>query len=175
MVRKAVPIARTLAIGDGANDVQMITEAHVGIGIKGVEGQQAARSSDYAIGEFRHLQRLLFVYGRDCYRRNSYLVLYSFFKNIILVVPQFWYAVLYQNLSGVTLYDALLYQLVNVLFTSGPIVIYAVFDRDTDDEFLQHEHRYYFPGPKKLLFNSLTFWQWFFMATLQGGMITLIW
>jgi phospholipid-transporting ATPase len=29
----------TLAIGDGANDVNMITSAHVGVGIKGVEGQ----------------------------------------------------------------------------------------------------------------------------------------
>lgn len=30
--------AITLAIGDGANDVNMITAAHVGIGIRGVEG-----------------------------------------------------------------------------------------------------------------------------------------
>eukprot|EP00335_Anophryoides_haemophila_P000157 CAMPEP_0204821108 /NCGR_PEP_ID=MMETSP1018-20131115/3002_1 /ASSEMBLY_ACC=CAM_ASM_000518 /TAXON_ID=46462 /ORGANISM="Anophryoides haemophila, Strain AH6" /LENGTH=30 /DNA_ID= /DNA_START= /DNA_END= /DNA_ORIENTATION= len=28
----------SLAIGDGANDVNMITAAHVGIGIRGVEG-----------------------------------------------------------------------------------------------------------------------------------------
>ena len=34
------PKVSTLAIGDGANDVNMITAAHVGIGIKGVEGQQ---------------------------------------------------------------------------------------------------------------------------------------
>ena len=27
-------------MGDGANDVNMITAAHVGVGIKGVEGQQ---------------------------------------------------------------------------------------------------------------------------------------
>ena len=29
----------TLAIGDGANDVNMITAAHLGIGISGLEGQ----------------------------------------------------------------------------------------------------------------------------------------
>jgi phospholipid-transporting ATPase len=29
----------TLAIGDGANDVNMITAAHIGIGISGKEGQ----------------------------------------------------------------------------------------------------------------------------------------
>lgn len=28
----------TLAIGDGANDVNMITAAHIGIGISGLEG-----------------------------------------------------------------------------------------------------------------------------------------
>ena len=31
------------AIGDGANDVSMIQEAHVGIGIMGKEGRQAVR------------------------------------------------------------------------------------------------------------------------------------
>ena len=29
----------SLAIGDGANDVNMITAAHVGVGISGLEGQ----------------------------------------------------------------------------------------------------------------------------------------
>jgi P-type E1-E2 ATPase len=28
----------TLAVGDGANDVPMIMEAHIGVGIKGKEG-----------------------------------------------------------------------------------------------------------------------------------------
>ena len=50
MVRKRHPKKTTLSIGDGANDVAMILEAHVGIGILGKEGQQAARSADYAIG-----------------------------------------------------------------------------------------------------------------------------
>jgi phospholipid-transporting ATPase len=50
MVRTAQPQAKTLAIGDGANDVNMITAAHVGVGISGLEGQQASRSADYSIG-----------------------------------------------------------------------------------------------------------------------------
>lgn len=83
LVRDHLPNARTLSIGDGANDVNMITEAHVGVGIKGLEGQQAARSSDYAIGEFKHLRRLIFVYGRESYRKNTKLILYSFYKNIV--------------------------------------------------------------------------------------------
>lgn len=38
LIRTNLPKEITLAIGDGANDVNMITTAHVGIGIKGVEG-----------------------------------------------------------------------------------------------------------------------------------------
>lgn len=66
----------TLAIGDGANDVNMITAAHVGIGIRGKEGQQAARAADYSFGQFRFLRNLMFVHGREAYRRNSYMVLF---------------------------------------------------------------------------------------------------
>jgi phospholipid-translocating ATPase len=39
----------TLSIGDGANDVSMILEAHIGVGIRGKEGTQAVRSADYAV------------------------------------------------------------------------------------------------------------------------------
>ena len=84
----------TLAIGDGANDVNMITSAHIGIGISGLEGQQAARSSDYAIGQFRFLKNLLFVHGREAYRRNAYLILYMFYKNVIYVLPIWWFGYL---------------------------------------------------------------------------------
>lgn len=38
LVKKKYPLKKTLAIGDGANDVNMITAAHVGIGISGLEG-----------------------------------------------------------------------------------------------------------------------------------------
>jgi phospholipid-transporting ATPase len=83
--------ATTLSIGDGANDVNMITAAHVGVGISGLEGQQAARSADYAIGQFKFLKNLLFTHGREAYRRNAFLVCYIFYKNIVFVLPQFWY------------------------------------------------------------------------------------
>lgn len=85
MVRKNYPSAMTLAIGDGANDVNMITAAHVGVGIRGLEGMQAARSSDYAISQFRFIVPLLYLHGREAYRRNSFLVIYMFYKNVLFV------------------------------------------------------------------------------------------
>jgi phospholipid-transporting ATPase len=50
MIKNRHPGKTTLAIGDGANDVNMITAADIGIGISGKEGQQASRAADYAIG-----------------------------------------------------------------------------------------------------------------------------
>lgn len=79
-----------LAIGDGANDVSMIQAAHVGVGISGVEGLQAARSADVAIAQFRYLRKLLLVHGAWNYHRISRVILYSFYKNIALYMTQFW-------------------------------------------------------------------------------------
>ena len=89
LVKKRQPEVTTLAIGDGANDVNMITTASIGIGIMGVEGLQAARASDYCISEFQFLKRLLFVHGRESYRKNSFIVCYNFYKNFLFVLPQF--------------------------------------------------------------------------------------
>lgn len=52
----------TLAIGDGANDVAMIQKAHVGVGISGVEGLQAACASDYSIAQVSTLVYYLSVF-----------------------------------------------------------------------------------------------------------------
>lgn len=57
----------TLAIGDGANDVNMIQEAHVGVGLYGKEGLRAVSASDYALSEFKALWRLLFFHGKLSY------------------------------------------------------------------------------------------------------------
>ncbi|VDP33961.1 unnamed protein product [Schistosoma mattheei] len=43
----------TAAIGDGGNDVAMLLQANIGIGIHGKEGKEAVRASDYAIPQFK--------------------------------------------------------------------------------------------------------------------------
>ena len=54
----------TLSIGDGANDVSMIQEAHIGVGISGKEGAQAVQAADFSFSQFRFLTRLLLIHGR---------------------------------------------------------------------------------------------------------------
>jgi magnesium-transporting ATPase (P-type) len=71
----------TMAIGDGANDVSMIRKAHVGIGLIGREGRQAAQSADFVLHRFSHLRRLLFVHGRYSYQRSARVIV---FRNVLL-------------------------------------------------------------------------------------------
>ena len=146
----------TLAIGDGANDVSMINTAHIGVGISGLEGQQASRASDYSIGEFQILSQLCLVHGRECYRRNSELVLYNFYKNLIMVTPSFFYGC-WNGFSAVILYDNYLYQLYNIIFTSMPVLVYAVLDREYEDQELLTNGDYYRQGQEFSLFNVKVF------------------
>lgn len=84
--------AVTLAIGDGANDVSMIKEAHIGVGISGQEGMQAVLASDYSIAQFKFLERLLLVHGRWSYYRMCKFLRYFFYKNFAFTLCHFWYA-----------------------------------------------------------------------------------
>eukprot|EP00743_Colponemidia_sp_Colp-15_P004663 GILK01005024.1.p1 GENE.GILK01005024.1~~GILK01005024.1.p1 ORF type:complete len:1174 (-),score=231.08 GILK01005024.1:215-3736(-) len=149
----------TLAIGDGANDVNMISAAHVGIGISGQEGLQATRAADYAIAQFSFLRRLLLVHGREAYRRNSKLVCYTFYKNITFVAPMFYFGV-FSAFSGQPFYNAWVYQLYNILYTAMPIVIYSIFDRDIEYKTLESTPKLYEPGLQGALFNTKVFWQY---------------
>ena len=147
----------TLAIGDGANDVSMIAMADVGVGLSGKEGAQAARSADFALGQFRFLQRLLFVHGRESYRRNSTLVSYNFYKNMVLVLPPFLYGPC-MAFSGQPFYEQVLYQFYNVFFTFFPCVCFAVLDRPMQNlAELQWNPWSYVPGREKRFFNFRVF------------------
>lgn len=173
LVRDYKPKARTLSIGDGANDVNMITAAHVGIGIAGLEGQQAVRASDYSIGQFCCLQRLLFVHGRECYRRNANLICYNFYKNVLLVIPLFYYG-MFSAFSGQLIYNMWTYQLFNILFAAMPIVLYAVFDKEIPYFELETIPNYYKLGLQGELFSTSIFWFWILEAFSQGLIIILL-
>lgn len=50
------------------------------LGIKGKEGRQASRNSDYAVPKFKHLKKLLLAHGHLYYVRIAHLVQYFFYK-----------------------------------------------------------------------------------------------
>ena len=121
----------TLSIGDGANDVPMILEANIGVGLYGEEGIQAVQASDYALGEFKYLWELLFIHGRFNYIRQSEMILYFFYKNLVFTIPQFLFA-FYCAFSGQTVYDDWYLTFYNLIFTALPLFMRALFERDFD-------------------------------------------
>lgn len=122
----------TLAIGDGANDVAMIQAANVGVGIAGEEGRQAVMSSDYAIGQFRFLTRLLLVHGRWSYKRLAEMIPCFFYKNVAFTLTCFWYGI-FSNFDGSYLYEYTFLMFFNLAFTSLPVIFLAVLDQDVSD------------------------------------------
>uniref|UniRef100_A0A3B3DG35 Phospholipid-transporting ATPase n=1 Tax=Oryzias melastigma TaxID=30732 RepID=A0A3B3DG35_ORYME len=149
----------TLAIGDGANDVSMIQEAHVGIGIMGKEGRQAVRNSDYAIARFKFLAKLLLVHGHFYYIRIATLVQYFFYKNVCFITPQFLYQ-FFCLFSQQTLYDSVYLTLYNICFTSLPILVYSLFEQLVHPHALQSKPCLYRDISKNSLLSFRTFLYW---------------
>uniref|UniRef100_A0A665UX66 Phospholipid-transporting ATPase n=1 Tax=Echeneis naucrates TaxID=173247 RepID=A0A665UX66_ECHNA len=153
----------TLAVGDGANDVSMILEAHVGIGIMGKEGRQAARNSDYAIPKFKHLKKMLLVHGHYYYIRISELVQYFFYKNVCFIFPQFLYQ-FFCGFSQQPLYDTAYLTLYNISFTSLPILLYSLIEQHINMDILKKDPSLY----KDIAKNSLLRWPIFIYWTILG-------
>ena len=163
----------TLAIGDGANDVGMLTAAHVGVGISGEEGLQAVRSSDYSIAQFRFLERLLLIHGRHSYRRIAKLICYSFYKNILLYMTQFWY--IFENgYSGQSLYEGWTIAVYNIFFTSLPILVLAILDKDVSDRMVSKYPRIYRFGQKHVFLTGRIFWGWTLNALFHSLLVYLL-
>jgi phospholipid-translocating ATPase len=158
----------TLAIGDGANDVNMIQEADVGVGIAGEEGQQASNSADFAITRFKDLGELMFNHGRLSYNRMSALVLFFFYKNFTFTVPLFVFG-FFNSFSGTLVYPILNVSFYNLLFTAFVAVARAIFDKDLcgyGDNQRTVEVLTYFNGQKDLCFNFRRFSTW-----IIGGIV----
>ncbi|GAB0493325.1 hypothetical protein MMPV_004605 [Pyropia vietnamensis] len=126
---------KTLAIGDGGNDVSMIQEAHVGVGIYGKEGTQAARAADYAISEFRHLQRLVTVHGRYNYVRTCGVINLSLYKNVAFTYTQIFFQ-FFNFTSGSTYNNQWVVSGWNAWSTLWPPFIYGLFERDLQESTL---------------------------------------
>lgn len=136
-IQARVPLAVTLAVGDGANDTDMIMAAHVGVGIAGVEGTAASNSADYAIGTFRMLHTLIFVHGFWNYDRMSKLVCIIFFKSLLLAISGFYFGI-FSAFSGQQFFNDPPFIIYNVVFTALPVMSVAVLGKALNRSTLQN-------------------------------------
>lgn len=159
--------AMTLAIGDGANDVAMIQEAHIGVGIAGLEGAQASMSADYALGQFRFLTKLLLVHGRWCYIRIADMHANFFFKNIIWTLVLFWYQI-YCSFNGSYLFEYTFIMLFNLVFTSLPVGLMGAFEQDLSANASMAFPALYKRGIYGLQYTRWKFWLYMLDGTYQS-------
>lgn len=148
-----------LAIGDGANDVSMIQEGRIGIGIQGLEGSQAALSADYSIPSFKDLRRLCAVHGRYSLYRNSSCVMVSLYKNFTLALIQVIFPA-YCGFSAQTYFDAWLLTFYNVIMTSIPPFFMGIFEKDIPEEALLERPLLFAECSRGLYFNAREVLKW---------------
>eukprot|EP00488_Nonionellina_sp_1-RS-2012_P001871 TRINITY_DN324_c0_g1_i2.p1 TRINITY_DN324_c0_g1~~TRINITY_DN324_c0_g1_i2.p1 ORF type:complete len:155 (+),score=33.37 TRINITY_DN324_c0_g1_i2:412-876(+) len=122
-----------LAIGDGANDVSMIQESNVGVGIMGKEGTQASLASDFVIHRFRHILRLLFVHGRYSFLRTSQVSLLSLYKNMAFMLTVCYYGY-YSLYTAQSCFDPYLMSAFNLFFVALFPLIVGAFEQDIDQK-----------------------------------------
>ncbi|KAK2627260.1 hypothetical protein QTJ16_003226 [Diplocarpon rosae] len=169
-IRTKVPKSLTLAIGDGANDIAMITDAHVGIGISGKEGLQAARIADYSIAQFRFLQRLLFVHGHWNYVRTSKYILATFWKELLFYMVQAFYQK-WNGYTGTSLFESTSLTVFNTLFTSLAVILLGIFEQDLNASTLLAVPELYVSGQTGEAFNFKVYLGWMFMAASESVII----
>ncbi|KAM7537180.1 hypothetical protein Aperf_G00000078666 [Anoplocephala perfoliata] len=148
---------QTLAIGDGANDVNMIQCADIGIGISGQEGMQACMASDFAITQFRYLRRLLLVHGHWCYEKLARMALYMFYKDAVYIFSLFWYQ-FFNGFSCSGHIDQVSQVMFNTLFTSIPPLVLGAMDNSLDDATLMANPKLYRNGRDSMTYRSWHFW-----------------
>nr|CCC91063.1 putative phospholipid-translocating P-type ATPase (flippase) [Trypanosoma congolense IL3000] len=132
----------TLAVGDGGNDVAMIQEAHVGVGISGKEGRQAVRASDFSISRFSDLRSLLFVHGQLAYTRTAFVIKYSFYKSVLIGFVQLVHNICDGYVSGGSFWDSLGLTLWNGLYSLPQTLLYCL-DRKVPRTVLEMNPRVY--------------------------------
>ena len=150
----------------------MIQKAHIGVGIFGKEGYQAASSADYAFGQFRFLRRLIFVHGRWSGIRISNFTIMFFFKNLVFSMLQFWFG-FYNGFSGQTFWEDMYITTFNSVMTAFSAASYAICEKDIepDDPKLSKLIDCFFPQlyqrtQENELLSTKKFIQWFIVSII---------
>ena len=160
---------RTAAVGDGGNDVAMIQEGDVGIGIVGKEGLQASLASDFSIKEFKSLNILILWWGRIAYKNTSTMANFIVHRGLIIAFCQFFFSLMFYY-NPVPLYNGFLTFGFSTIFTSLPIIS-ILLDQDVDKRNVIN-----FPNLYKILLkgreiNLKNFLWWLFKAIIQASII----
>ena len=163
--------ARTAAVGDGGNDVAMIQEADVGIGIVGKEGLQASLAADYSIIEFKSLSTLLLWWGRIGYKNTSMVANFVIHRGLIISFNQFIFSLFFYY-NAVALYNGQLSFGYSTIFTALPSIS-ILLDQDVNKDNVIKFPNLYKALLKGRELNIKNFLWWVFKSIFQSGILML--
>ncbi|OQN99593.1 hypothetical protein B0A48_14735 [Cryoendolithus antarcticus] len=162
---------RVMAIGDGGNDVSMISAADIGIGIEGKEGRQASLAADFSVTQFSHILKLLLWHGRNSYKRSAALGQFVMHRGLLISVAQTVFSI---HLAGepVALYRDWLLVGYATVYTMMP-VFSLVLDRDVDERLTNLYPELYHELQAGTSLSYRTFAVWTAISLYQGLVIQL--
>ena len=161
--------ARTAAVGDGGNDVAMIQEADVGIGIVGKEGLQASLAADYSILQFDYLSNLILWWGRLSYKNTCTMANFVIHRGLIISLIQFIFSLMFYY-NSVALYNGFLIMGYSTIYTCLPSIS-VLLDQDTDRENCLKFPNLYNKLLKGREMNLKNFLWWVFKSIFQACII----
>jgi len=147
-------------VGDGGNDVAMIQQADVGIGIVGKEGMQASLAADFSINQFNHLFKLLLWHGRLSYKRSASLSQFVVHRGMIISFIQAIFTCVFFYVT-IPIYNGFLLLGYSTVYTSFPIFT-LILDVDVDlDKVKQYPALYItLQKGRSLNFKTFMIWTW---------------
>ena len=166
---------RVLGIGDGGNDVGMIQEAHVGVGIEGKEGKQAALASDYSVKEFqyglvtRDVVKLVLWHGRMIYMTCSKMCSFVMHRGLIIATIQFYFMLIFFFID-IPIFNGFLVFGYSTIFTNLPVIA-IIMDEDLSYETVKNYPQLYLELQKGRLLNYKAFFVMFLKGVFQVGKI----
>jgi phospholipid-translocating ATPase len=162
---------RLCAIGDGGNDVNMINQAHVGIGIVGKEGLQASLASDFSITKFKYLQLLLLWFGRLSYKNTATVCKFVMHRGLIVSLIQFIFSIIFYSTS-IPLYNGMLILGYTSIYTNLPVFA-LLLDKDTDMKNVVKFPDLYVSLLKGREMSIKAFLWWFWKSLFQAAVIVI--
>ena len=160
------------AIGDGANDVAMIQEAPVGIGISGREGRQACNVSDYEIGQFRFVARLILFHGYWNYCRNSRFLLGSLYKMLAFFMTLFFYQ-FYNGFSASMPYEMWSVAMYNEVWSLVLVLASGLFDQEQTEAEIECDPTLFGLGQGHGLSNMRFFLSRYFVISIYQALVVV--
>ncbi|TBU04869.1 phospholipid-transporting ATPase [Hamiltosporidium magnivora] len=171
-VLRSMNKGRVCCIGDGGNDVSMITESDVGVGIVGKEGNQASLAADFSILRFCDILPLILWHGRNCLLGTGRLSHFIIHRGTIISVMQAIFCSLFL-FSPINLYQGKILVGYVTLYTFFPVFCIIVSYDVKRRTVMEYPELYYELNRRKVL-SIKSFAIWNVISFYQGSIIMLL-